>query len=251
MIHGQSSQRGILFADSSAPGDNAVYCCYQNGEITCLEGPADELRKLFKSEMNQDKSPRGERRKDIVSLISCLLMVAVVAGAVVLDGTPNVIAGALVFAVVGAFPLMSLSATCIHNLASPETFEQLKRNHGAEHAALACHRRHKKSPGATFTLERMRASSYIDPECGTVYMASILLWAAIAGVTLGFSAELGIAKAAGILVGALVLLVANIWFNPANPLKVFQLTMVARPTDRELALAAAGLQKLLEITDKR
>lgn len=248
MIQGQSSQRGILFADTSAPGDNAVYCCYQNGQITCLEGPCDELRQIFKSEVAADKDPARGKQRTRIMLGALLFMIAVVALVAVVCGQPRAIAGAATFAVVGAFPLISLALTGTHELASQQMFDQLKRNHGAEHAAIAYHRKTKSLAKPAWSVDELRSCSYIDPECGTVYMASILLWAAVAGIAIGLSADLGLAKTLGILAGTAVLLTLNLWFNPANPLKLVQLRMVSRPTDRELALAGAGMQRLVELT---
>lgn len=251
MIHGQSSQRGILFADGAATGDNAVYCCYEGGEIVCLTGPLEDLRPLFKSERDADKVPGAGKRGEALMLASCALMAVVVVLAGVFGSTMQVTAGALVFALVGAFPLMSLLTAGTHEFGDPALFEQLKRNHGAEHAALAYHRKTRRQGNWSWSLEELRECSHLDPECGTVYLGALLVWAAVAGVAIGCSGSLGALKVVGILVGAAVLLVLNTWFNPHNPLKLLQLCIVARPGDRELQLAAAGMQRLLEVTGKR
>lgn len=250
MISGQSSQRGITFVDSEAEGQNAVYCCYQNDEIVCLTGRAEEIKKLFKSEMDSDKVP-GKDKKTTRTMVGVLLiMVLLLAWAIGVNGAPNVIVGVVVFAIVGSFPLFALASMDDHQFEQQDTFEQLKRNHGAEHVILAYHRKHIKETSPAWSIEELRKSDYIDPECGTVYLATLLVWSVVVSLTLCCINEVGLGGAVGIIIGSALLLIINAWFNPFNPLKLFQLRMVARPGDRELYLAAAGMQKLMEITKK-
>lgn len=249
MVHGQSSQRGILFADDALPGDNAVYCCYEAGEIICLTGPLGELRALFKSEMDADKVPGAGRRRDRCMLASIGFMAALVAAAFMLGAPLEVRAGAVAFALIGAFPLMALASCGCHEFGDDRTFAQLKRNHGAEHMAIAYHRRQKRK-GGNWSLEEIGACSHIDPECGTVYMASALLWAGVVGAAICAVGVLGIGGVLGLAAGAAVLLALNTWFNPANPLKLVQLRMVARPGTRELMLARAGMLAFIQLAKR-
>ena len=247
MLHGRSSQRGILFADTDVEGENAVYCCYQGDRIECLSGTFEDLKELFQSEKDADKAPDFSKRITRIVLGVLAFMVAVVVLAALFGGSAHAAAGAALFAAAGAFPLISFAVSSTHGFISDEVFSQFKRNHGAEHAVWGYRRKHGAPPAADCLIEELRACSHLDPECGTVYMASLLLWAAIAGVAVANLPALGVLKTAGVLVGAAVLLVLNTWLNPLNPLRLAQLHMVAKPGDRELLMAAAGLREFYRL----
>lgn len=90
----------------------------------------------------------------------------------------------------------------------------------------------------------LEGCSYIDPECGTICASSAVIWA----VALGFGVALvpwwGVGASLKALGATTVLLLANIYLNPKNPLKRFQMPEVAQPTLVELEFAAEAYNQL-------
>lgn len=258
MISGHSNQRGILFSDASAEGNNAVYCWRDGDSISYLTGPVDEMNKLFKDEIRVDKAPSERPALTRAMVFEALFMVALVICSVVFDGRPQVIAGAFVFAFIGSFPLLSLTSARLHEFRTDEMFEQLRRNHGAEHTVINYWETEKdhsdeeladlEAIEEPWNLDDIRPYSHFAKECGTVYMSSILIWAGITGASICFSAELGWLATGGIILGSAFVLFLNTLLNPLNPLKLLQKMNVAKPTDTELEVAATGLQVLIKTT---
>lgn len=260
MISGHSNQRGILFSDTSAEGDNAVYCWRDGDSVSYLAGPVDEMRKLFKDEMRADKAPSKRPALTRAMLFEALFMIALIVCSVVFDGRPQVIAGAFVFAVIGSFPLLSLTSARLHEFRTDVMFEQLRRNHGAEHTVINYweaekdradeEREDAETTEEPWSINDIRSYSHFAKECGTVHMSSALIWAGITGASICFSAELGWPTTAEIILGSALALFLNTLLNPFNPLKLFQKMNVAKPTDSELEVAATGLQALIKITSQ-
>lgn len=231
-----------MFGDPSLEGDNAVYCWRKQGEIQTLVGPYDHVHEIFRAEQKADQS---ESEKDPHGRLMLKLLAAAVAliaaAAMLLDGAPVV--GTLVFAVVAWFPAFVLFDTKHHDYETDEMFEQFRRYHGAEHAVVIA----RKKNEASWEGDDLTRMPYLENECGTVYMATLLVWALISGITIALFPHLGLMKTAGIIFAAMVLLLLNLWFNPANPLRRAQLRVVARPGAAELELASKCLQEFARL----
>lgn len=245
MLSGYSSQRGIIFGDPSLEGDNSVYCWRDFAcgnptipEIQMLVGPYDEVIARFRADQKADEQePEHDPHGRLMLKLTALALALIVAAAVLFDGAP--VFGTVVFAVVAWFPAYALLATRFHTYQTDEMFEQFRRHHGAEHAAFRASRKNKDS----WVSDDLSKVSHYENECGTVYAAALLVWALIAGVAIANFPALGFLKTFGVLFGALVLLLLNTWFNPANPLKLAQYWAVARPAAAELELASRCLQE--------
>lgn len=213
--------------------------------LQTLVGPYDEVVARFKEDREADKV-KPEKDPHIRVMLALLLVAVVLpfAVAALTEGAAPVV-GAAVFAVVGWFPAYAIIAAPMHEYASDELFQQFRRHHGAEHAVSMMNRRKKPA----WEVTDLRAMPWVERECGNVYMATLLVWALIAGIAIAFFPQLGLLKTAGALVGSLVLLLLNTWFNPWNPLRYAQLRMVAKPTDADLALASTCMQEFLRIKE--
>lgn len=260
MKQGRSNQRGILFVDPSMPGDNAVYCVRENGRPVCIAGPMSEIESLFKEDMKRDARPEADREKNRILAGVILFMIAFVVAVVFLDGRPQAIAGTVVFAVVGAFPLLVIGFTRVHTHA-PDDFTRFRRHHGAEHAAFAYYRAASKRWDSLdedkplpeeleaaiegCTADALASYDHRDPECGTVHSAGVFIWAIIAGMTIAHFDTFGILETVGIIAGSAVILFINTAFNPVNPLKAAQNAVVAKPDEEARELAAAGMRAFM------
>lgn len=244
VLIGHSNQRGIMFADRSVQGDNAVYCWYEGEEMRCCVGRAERVRERFVNDQKADRVPQEKDRHGALMLrLAAIALAAIAVTVIFLDNGPLTVAVSLV-AIVGWFPAYAILSTGLHEYESDEVFEQFKRFHGAEHAAVACYRKSERG----WTMNDLRSASWLEQECGTVYMATVLVWLLIVAVAILNVASLGVLKLVGVIFGSLILLALNTWFNPANPLKRVQLRVVSKPGDRELALASAALRKFQEVT---
>lgn len=249
MLSGRSNRKGIMFSDSSASGTNAVFCWREGNEVVALCGPSAEISPLFDEETKAGKSKSVTRRQNrtLAWLTGTLLSMVVVSA---LFGSPLLTAAAVAFALTGFFPAAALLLTVVPRYESEEDSRQMKRYHGAEHAAIAFWRANKNDPRAIGEASARELASYshIDPECGTVYLSSALVWAIVLAATIVMSPTVGATKSAVFFLGFGAALLANAWFNPLNPLKAAQLPMVEKPTERELEVAIEGLKKLAEAT---
>lgn len=242
MLRGFSSQKGIMFGDPALEGDNAVYCWRDQGEICTFTGPYDQIYEQFRAEQKADqveleKDPRSRLMLKLLAFAIALIAAA----AVLFDGA--LVVGVVVFAVVGWFPSYAILATKYHDYETDEMFEQFRRYHGAEHTVV--HAQGKSRP--PWEIEDLAKLPYLENECGTVYMATLLVWALVAGIVIAYFPYLGFLKTLGVLFAATVLLMLNLWFNPANPLKLVQKRMVSRPTASELELAASCMQEFIRL----
>ncbi|MBR3689615.1 MAG: DUF1385 domain-containing protein [Eggerthellaceae bacterium] len=242
MQRGFSSQRGIMFGDPALEGDNAVYCWRDQEEIQTLVGPYDQVHKRFRADQETDQVELEEDPRNRLMLkLLVLAIVLIVAAVVLFDGAPVV--GAVVFAVIGWFPSYAILATKYHDYETNEMFEQFRRYHGAEHTVV--HAQRKSNP--SWKTEDLSKLPYLENECGTVHMATLLVWALVAGITIALFPYLGFLKTLGVLFAATVLLLLNLWFNPANPLKLVQKRVVSHPTATELELAACCMQEFIRL----
>lgn len=249
MISGRSNRSGIMFSESAADGMNAVFCWREDGEILTVEGNSSEIAELFDEETKAGKS-KSVRRKQNRALAALVLSLVALMAANALFGTPLSTAASIAFALTGSFPAAALLLTLVPRYESEEDSRRMRRYHGAEHAAIAFWRKNKSEPGAHESLnaESLVRYSHIDPECGTVYLSSALILSIVLASAIALSPKLGIVGSALLVVGAAIVLIANAWFNPLNPLKAAQLRMVEKPTEHELEVAAAGLRRLVEMT---
>lgn len=243
MLTGHSNQKGIMFADRRVQGNNAVYCWYEGDEMRCFVGRVERVRERFVNDERADRVPQKKDKHGALMLRLAAIALAIIAVSIIFfDYGPLTVAAVLV-AVVGWFPAYAILSAGLHEYESDEVFEQFKRFHGAEHAAVACYREQE----CGWTLRDLRSAPWLERECGTVYMATVLVWLIIVAVAILCVPMLGVLKLVGVIFGSLVLLVLNTWFNPANPLKRVQLRVVSKPGDRELVLASAALKKFQEI----
>lgn len=231
MISGFSNWNSILFRD----GDKAILCSYEGEEMVFKEGNSKDLYDEFVWINDNGKDPYkdkniGKRMKIAVAIVFLIMMAVIFASD---SFAPK--AGAVIFFLSGWFPAMSLSALGVDSYKTG-LFEQFRKNHGAEHTVIAYERAEK----AGWTLEEVREYSYVDPQCGSVYMASLLCWSIITGIAIG------IRPSWGLLISAIaaVLLFINTTSNKRNPFMKVQLPGVAKPTDRELMLAIEGMKRI-------
>jgi len=247
MIHAHSSPHGILFVDSDFEAPNAVYARRTNGEIELITGGSEQIDERFRAELREAKSEAHHKGIDRAIVVAAVFVVAFPLLTWFIGHRVAWTAGAALFALVAAIPLIALWTTTTNPYPDEATFAQFKRHHGAEHAIIS----NAREDHPDWSLDHLRTLPIIDGECGSLYMSALAIWAAVLGIAVANIAALGLLKALGIALGAAVALLLNNWFNPHNPLRAIQRRMVDRPTDAELELASAGRQELARITQGR
>lgn len=147
MFMGHSSSRGIVIGDTARPVPNAVYGCWRDGKIVLEKGEYKSLVAAQKREAEPDDKPSEERGSGrlIFGVMGLLLLCCAVVWK--LFGFVNFLA-ALVFSVLGYFPLMAILYARRNPYKTAELHEQFRRFHGCEHACVRLLTKHRDKAGS-------------------------------------------------------------------------------------------------------
>lgn len=242
LTNGASSHRSIYLAGRSDSAALASYA-YRDGEsLKCETGSQKDVMALFvEHKMAGCEEEGGFWKVALMVVIPIVLIVA----AVTFAQNAFQVAGVAIFAVIAAFPCYSLSLVGENNLSSDALYQQLRRHHGAEHMVMNYFRKVGEKAQTPISVQDLQGYRYLDRECGTVMMASIVLWAAALGVAVALVPAWGAMGALKLMAAVTVLLLLNTYVNPANPLVNIQKPEVAPPTLAELEVAATAYNALL------
>lgn len=218
MIVGASSCSGIIFYDSAIEGKNGVYAYYEDDEIQTMEGNSSELLEFRKEKEKTLQKDNSVYYKPLLYILIFMIAVVVVTSIFTTGILPVI--GALLFAICGYMPILTIYMTTRNDYLSDEDFRQYRRYHGAEHMVV----NYPYEQENNWSLEEMQKADMFDPECGTAYAQMFLL-------------------------AVIVVLFLNICFNPYNPFTILQRLVVEKPGDRELLLAIACYKQLLMMTE--
>lgn len=238
MYGGQSGSQGFLIYKKKKTYEKAVYGYYEEDEMILLEGTLDEMTAI-KAEKDAQYRNQNDKLKHVM-VITFFVMLIMVITAFVAGTFLQGFAG-LIFAVGGYMPLMIIYQSRQNEYASEELFQQFRRYHGCEHAAISWLT--KYAGKEEVTIEKLKKTSIYDPECGTAYSGYGLTLSFVIAVLTANLMTIGLLKALGIAVLTFVLLILNI-FNPYNPYKLLQRPVVVIPTDREYVLGVEMMKKL-------
>ena len=238
MKGGISTAAGIVLYDTEKEGSNAVFCFFEEGKPTVKTGNRKELLEEMKT---ADKIFKKDAKKseDRILLITFLAFLGLIGAVWLVFGGFFAVFGMILFAAASFFPVLILAFSANRLYPDDEAFHRFRRFHGAEHTVIAYSS--KKNP--TWELDDIRKTSFYHGECGTVYAASVIVLAAIIGISFAFIPKIGFLWFMGITLISVMGLFANL-FNPYNPLKFFHAFVVEKPGDAELLLAAKGIKIL-------
>lgn len=243
MIVGASSCSGIIFYDSAIEGKNGVYAYYDDDEIQTMEGNSSELLEFRNEKEKTLQKDDSVYYKPLLYILIFMITVVVVTSIFTTGILPVI--GALLFAIGGYMPILTIYMTTRNDYLSDEDFRQYRRYHGAEHMVV----NHPHVQENNWSLEEVQKAAMFDPECGTAYAQMSLLVIAIAAVIVANIGSIGLIRGFGILLAVIVVLFLNICFNPYNPFIILQRLVVEKPGDRELLLAIACYKQLLMMTE--
>lgn len=231
MLGGNSSCQGILIYDTSKKGCNALYGYYKDEEIIIVEGKYDELKLQQKNDesiyIKQKYLDKILYRLAVLMLLLCLISYKVCSF--------QWFIAVLFFSICGYFPLLVLCYANVNRYTNDAAYHQMRRYHACEHSLVRCIEHQK------YTLEKLKATSIYDNECGTVYSGTFLL--VITYISYMIITDVSLLMILKNTVIILVLLFLNL-LNPFNPFKIFQYRAIEKPTDREYLLALAMLNKI-------
>lgn len=239
---GESSSVGIVFFDTAKHGENAVFCRFE-GENPIIE--SGEKSALLKKMKELDSSNQSEKHTFKIMGAELLFLVLFVAAVQIFIGGFFPVFGAVIFALIAAFPILVLIFACRNTYKSENFHEAFRSFHGAEHMVVAYA---LKKPSEFVFSEAKKFSPY-HKECGTVYSASVLVFAAVLGIFFALIPKIGFLWFLGAFLLCPVLLFINL-FNPYNPLMLFQRNVVKKPDEKTLFLAFEGIKKLVFKTDE-
>ena len=228
MLGGHSTSQGIVLYDTGKSEGHGILCYLENGQYRYKRGNYKELIALNNA---LDKSFTNPKPWSvlIILLLEIIFSIAFIRLTVIFAATSNAIAASLIFVLICFFPVLSIAYATQQHYLSDSDQTRFRRHHAAEHMILR-YAQHKKS---NLTLDELKKMSCLHQECGTVYMGTIILFAGILSICIWQGQQIGVVNAvAYVLLGAIALIL-NV-FNPLNPLKLLQLPVTKRPTDKEL-----------------
>ena len=230
MIGGFSGCSGIILYDTEKAEYNAVYGHYdENDRIILEKGSLDEMKKRQKEENAPFKNEERGTIKKVLGLF-LIMLITVIA---LFIFTPFIIAlAALVFCIIGYFPLLVILFANSNPYKEEATRLQFRRFHGCEHALINFCSKHKNTEP---TIEALKNTPIFHRECGTAYCGYAILIGCVVALLIINIVSLGFLKALGILLLVLFLLFLNL-FNPLNPFVLLQKPAIAKPTEKEYRL---------------
>lgn len=242
LTNGKSNQRGVCLTARTGKQTVSAYAYRCEGGIKCLVGDNQVVDALFKKHRNANAREKSSSDRNVVLMF--LVPVVLIVAAFVFAQNAYQVAGVALAAVVGAFPAFALSLIGGDSFDDDALYQQLRRNHGAEHMLFAYIRKHPMKKTPQVMVEDLEGYSYVDPECGTVWASTAVIWAVALGLSVALVPWWGAGASLKALAAFTALLVANIYLNPKNPLKHFQGPEVAQPTLEELELAVEAYNQL-------
>lgn len=230
MVGGISGCSGILLYDTQKKDYNAVYGYYdKNNNIILEKGSLDELKKRQKETDKPFQNDEKNETKTVFGLFFAMVFAVIV---LFLFAPLTIAFGALVFCIVGYFPLIVIIFANSNHYKDEATKMQFRRFHGCEHALINFYGKNKKQEP---TMDSLNETSIYHRECGTAYCGYALFLGLILAFLIIHIASLGFFKAFGILILMLFLLILNL-FNPWNPFVLLQKPAIAKPTEKEYLL---------------
>ncbi len=239
-IYGLSHPDGILFTDMNTEEKTSVYVFQKDGEIVSSKGSYDEMYALWDKDRGLLVKPGWELKYMGMEVLLLIL------GFIVLTRFhPGMIGylGYLLFAVLEFKPLLSLMMLGHNSFVKREDFIKMKRMHGAEHTLIDYVMR--TPDDRRWEMDSIRSCSRIADNCGGVAAAERFLLGFFPALAVGLIPHLGFLKALLLFIcGEAAVFIGSGLNHPI--LKLFQLPNVAKPGERELRLAAAGIRELLK-----
>ena len=241
MLGGFSSSKGILIYDSSFSTPNAVFGYYENDEIKIIKGNLDELKKnrhYKDQELNKDTS--------IITKIVLLVFViyAIFLFYSLFNFSLHQFITRLFFCVTSYFPVLVLIIANINTYKDKHMFHQYRKYHACEHAAI-----YLISKKIEPTLEQLKKTPIFDDECGTVWCGNFLILSIITTYLIQQIFNFGVLKTVAIFIISVIVLILN-FFNPYNPLKLFQVNVIEKPTNKEYLLGLELIKEFKKIKEK-
>lgn len=236
MVGGLSASWGVLLYDTAKQGDTGILCYYEGDTPKYKTGDYKALSKeLTDTDDQYVREPRGALGMIILGLL--ILMVGCVVLTVKLVGGFFPILGSVLFAVISFLPLLTVIYSTVRLYPDDGDFHRFRRYHAAEHMAINFAGKFKKE----MKLEDYRKCTRFHGECGTVLNGTIAVFAGILGYAVASIPAVGFGQACLTVLIGLGILILN-YINPLNPLKLCQVFVVEKPTDRELTLVLEGLK---------
>lgn len=230
ILHARSKEDGIVFYSNKVP-----VMCYEatlddEGEIYVRPQPRswweeEDYCGMFVPDI------RGLQKKLSKYLKIALFILAILSIVI----TKNVIIafGLTYFSLLAAEELVELGI-----LAYEIKFGSLKqtgRFHSAEHMAIAAYTKHQRIP----TMEEIKEASHFDKECHGKIIIRQVVFVLLLTLIICFYAYLPLFVYFG-LIG--ILLILAVIERKYNFLRVFQVLLTNKPTDKELEVALAGIE---------
>lgn len=241
MIGGLSTCNGILLYDSSKEGVNAVYGCYNNGEIVLMEDQKSALEKVAMAE----QEPYRNTFKEFLCFLEAVVLLVALTAAARSFGSEKLLWVTRICSIAGFLPVWILLYSFQNCYRSRALHRQFRRFHGCEHLLVNYYiSRDEKSTACD--PDDLKASWIFHPECGIAYCGYLLFLVIEAGWLLYHFSNIGLLASIGIVVGTFVGLILLILI-PLNPFKLLQLNVVAQPSEHELELGMAVLNRLHEL----
>ena len=242
MLAGHSTSQGIVLYDTSKQDRNGILCYLKNDQYRYKRGNYKELIVLNNTLDKPFTNPRPWSIL-IIIFLEVVFFTALIWLTSVLAKTTNAVAASIVFAVISFFPLLSIAYSTQRHYQTTSDHARFKRHHAAEHMIL----RYVQHNKTNLTMDKLRKTSRLHQECGTVYMGTLILFAGILSICIGIAPQIGAANAvAYVLLGAVALFLNIV--NPLNPLKLLQLPVTEKPTETELNTVFQGMLYLLNET---
>lgn len=239
MYAGNSVSQGILLYDSDLNGHDGILCYYENGEPCFKPGPHKELYKEL-SEMDEPYTDQSSRTILLIFAAELAVMIGIIWAVAKLVGGFFAILGAVIFAVGSYFPITCFVYALQNRYTSTADHHRFKRHHAAEHMIV----NYTKDKDTPLDLDALKKASRLHRECGTTYMGTLIILFGLIGAAVAMLPALGVLKAILMIILSIILLFLNILFNPLNPLKLLQLFVTEKPTDKELLLVLEGMKRL-------
>lgn len=238
---GNSGARGILFFDGKKESRKSVYGYYEGDEIVLACKGFDEnmeLKKYHDKEVAEGKNTgKWMVRIFILYIIFFAASIVMVFKDVI---SLYEMAVGTVFLIGTFLPLISLIVSFTGLYRSKEVNQQFRRFHGAEHKVLNCH-----IDKVDVNEENVAKASIYANECGNVYTSTSIFYFCIFLLMMLNIGEIGVFKTIGTLVLLPLMLFINM-LNKRNPFKMFQSAAIAQPGEKEIKLALAVYEKLME-----
>lgn len=230
ILYARSKENGVVFYSNKVPA-----LCYEayldeKGDIRARPQPGRlcELRD-YCGMLIADKK---ERQKNLIKYLKIALWVLAILS-IVITKKVTIAFGLVYFSLLAVKELVELGT-----LVFEVKFGDLKstgRFHSAEHMTIAAYEKYQRIP----TMEEVKAASRFDKKCGSrLIIDQVVFWILLTMIICS-CAFIPVLLYFGL---AAILMVLTIAEREYNFLRVLQLLLTNKPTDKELEVALAGIE---------